>query len=91
MFLFPPQTAKMNHVKVLLRLQFPLGNFLRTVSRGLVLRTAFRIDVFLDLAWRRSVLVFLCPVRCFFLILLLVVCSFTRTVENKLNLCGVLT
>jgi len=26
MFLFPPQTAKMNHVKALLHLQFPLAN-----------------------------------------------------------------
>jgi len=26
MFLFPPQTTKMNHVKALLRLQFPLSN-----------------------------------------------------------------
>jgi hypothetical protein len=34
--------------------------FLRPVSRGLVLRPAFRCHAFLDLAWRRSVLVFLC-------------------------------
>ena len=26
MFLFPPQTAKMNHVRPLLHLQFPLPN-----------------------------------------------------------------
>jgi len=65
--------------------------FLWPAFRCLVLRPAFRCLTCLDLAQRRSVLSFFVCLLLVLFSLLLVVCSFTVAVKNKLNLCGVLT
>jgi len=65
--------------------------FLWPVFCCLVIQSAFRCLTYLDLTQCRSDLSFFVCLLLFLFSLLMVVYSFTVIVENKLNMCGVLT